>query len=182
MFEPHPQSKPTGDTRAARAFTLVEILVVVVILGLVSAIIVPQIGTRSDLKVASAARMVVADLTYAQNRAIATGRMHYVQFDLAAGTYRILTDLPSTVLTHPVSKDPFVVSFGAARTALADVALESAAFDGMRILCFDELGSPFVSSGSGGASAMEDGEIELRSGDRRVVIRIEPYTGEISVQ
>ena len=39
-----------------RGFTLAEILVVVVILGLVSAVVVPQIGSRSDLRCAAGAR------------------------------------------------------------------------------------------------------------------------------
>ena len=37
-------------------FTLVEILVVVIILGIASAVIVPQIGNSNDLKAAAAAR------------------------------------------------------------------------------------------------------------------------------
>ena len=51
-------------------FTLVEILVVVIILGIAGAIIVPSIGTRNDLKAAAAARVIMADLIYTQNLAI----------------------------------------------------------------------------------------------------------------
>ena len=40
-------------TQHKGAFTLVEILTVVVILGIASAIIVPQISTRDDLKAAA---------------------------------------------------------------------------------------------------------------------------------
>src|SRR5687768_7200473 len=113
-----------------RGFTLVEILMVVVILGIASAVIVPQIGTRSDLKARAAARMVVADLIYAQNMAIATQKWHYVQFDTTNNRYTVYDDMPldpdgtgpqATVvpsphlpINHPVNKSPYVVQFGAA--------------------------------------------------------------------
>jgi len=67
-------------TQPKRAFTLVEILMVVVILAITSAIIIPQISSRDDLKVASAARVVMADLIWAQNRAISTQQKQYVFF------------------------------------------------------------------------------------------------------
>src|SRR4051794_19271606 len=79
--------------RRRAGFTLIEILAVVVILGIASAIIVPQIGSRDDQKAASAARVVMADLLYAQNRAIATQKTHYVLFDTGAQVYRIFDSL-----------------------------------------------------------------------------------------
>src|SRR5437764_11847528 len=63
-----------------RGFTLVEILMVVTILAIASAIIVPQIGTRDDLKQAAGARVVMADLIWAQNRAISTQQKQYIIF------------------------------------------------------------------------------------------------------
>src|SRR5256885_4391767 len=77
------------------AFTLVEILVVVIILGIASAVIVPNLGTRYDLNVAAAARVVMADLMYAQNRAIVTQSMQYVPFDTAGQKYSLLSSKPN---------------------------------------------------------------------------------------
>src|SRR5688572_24441187 len=74
-----------------RAFTLVEILAVVVILGIASAIIIPQIGTRDDMRAAAAARIVVSDLIYAQNLAISSGTAAYVRFDKANKKYWVVT-------------------------------------------------------------------------------------------
>src|SRR5215475_9916349 len=62
-----------GRSHLRRGFTLVEILAVVVILGIASAIIIPQIGSRDDMKAAAAARVLIADLIYAQNLAISSG-------------------------------------------------------------------------------------------------------------
>src|SRR4051812_47762470 len=69
--------------RRSSGFTLAEILAVVVILGIASAIIIPQIGTRDDMRVKAAARTLIADLIYAQNLAISTGQTVYVRFDVA---------------------------------------------------------------------------------------------------
>src|SRR5215212_8481809 len=76
--------------RCRRAFTLIEILTVVLILGIASAIIAPQIGSRNDVKVRAAARVVVADLMYAQNMAIAQQKWMYVKFDDAAEKYQLM--------------------------------------------------------------------------------------------
>src|SRR3982751_6922276 len=74
-------------TQNAKGFTLIEILTVVVILGIAAAAVIPELGTRDDLKIASTARNVMGDLMYAQNRAIATQKKHYVQF--SGSTYTL---------------------------------------------------------------------------------------------
>ena len=61
-------------------FTLIEILVVVIILGIASAVIIPQLGSRDDINAAAAARLVMADIIYAQNSAIVQQKKFYVDF------------------------------------------------------------------------------------------------------
>src|SRR5687767_4923700 len=99
----------------AGAFTLVEILVVVLIIGIAAAVIVPIMGSRDDLKVKSAARLLMADLIYAQNRAISTQQRHYVIFnDTAPQNYRLATSVtPIVNIEHPVTHDSqYAVTFG----------------------------------------------------------------------
>src|SRR5579872_1651697 len=87
-----------------RGFTLIEILMVVVILGIASAIILPQLASRDDLRCAAAARALMADLLYAQSRAIARGQMQYVQF--SSGSYQVMADnagAPGAVINNPVT-------------------------------------------------------------------------------
>ena len=171
----------------ARGFTLVEILVVVVILGIASAIIVPQIGTNNDLKAAAAARLVIADLIYAQNRAIAMQQMHYVKFDLGTTkSYKVLTKFtsPETIVTHPVNKGDYIVTFGAnGMPGLKDCTLDSTtAFDSQTTVAFDELGQPYSVNSTGTATIMTAGQVKVTCGTYSLTITIEPYTGELTVQ
>src|SRR4051812_15921681 len=79
----------------AAGFTLVEILMVVIILGIASAVVVPNLGQRNDLVAAAAARAVVADIMYAQNRAILAQSMRYVWVQADQQRYSLLTCKPT---------------------------------------------------------------------------------------
>jgi prepilin-type N-terminal cleavage/methylation domain-containing protein len=164
-------------------FTLIEILVVVVILGIAAAVIVPHIGSRSDLKATSAARLMMADLIYVQNRSISQQKMHYVQFDLGTGSYTVLVQMTPTkvIITHPVEQSPFVVAIGAAGpSALRDVRIDSVSFDGQVVLAFDEMGTPYAyNPGTNVLTALTSGNIGLKCGKMLLNVIIEPFTGEL---
>src|ERR1700684_3563629 len=119
----------TPATRhSRRAFTLMELLAVVVILALASAVVLPQIGDHDDSKVASAARELTADLLYAQSCAIATGRTHYIVFDAAHGKYTVMDSIdPPHAIGHPVQAGAFEVVIG--RGPLQGVTAEAIDFD-----------------------------------------------------
>ncbi|MGN6728142.1 MAG: pilus assembly FimT family protein, partial [Tepidisphaeraceae bacterium] len=56
--------------RNRAGFTLVELLIVVVIIGIMAAAVVPTVSADADLKLAGATRALMADLAYARLRAI----------------------------------------------------------------------------------------------------------------
>jgi type II secretion system protein H len=168
-------------TSRSRGFTLVEILVVVVILGIASAIIIPSLGSRDDLTCAAAARVLMADLIYAQNRAIATQQRQFV--NVSGNTYSLMEmDSSSTLqnLNHPVNLTPYTQTFGVARTAFDKVAIDSFDFGGPSVVGFDELGSPFSYDTSTGTQTplASAGNIVLSCGAAKLTIAIEPFTGE----
>lgn len=168
-----------------RAFTLIEILVVVVILGIASAVILPSISSRDDLKVAAAARIVMSDLIFAQNRAITTQQLCYIQFDKVAGKYTLLSSAsPAVVIQHPINHTDYVETFGnTGSPGLTGITLTNASFDSQLTLAFDELGSPMAyDPTTQTATALSSGSITLTCGQNSLVISIEPYTGEISIQ
>jgi prepilin-type N-terminal cleavage/methylation domain-containing protein len=183
MFAHKLQTPGARKARATRGgFTLVEILCVVVILGIASAIILPQIGSRSDLIASSGARVLMADLIYAQNRAISLQKPHFVRF--SNQTYTVSDTTTMTAITHPVTKNPYTLTFNIKNTPLESVQLNGVGFGGTStVLRFDEMGSPYsYDIGTGTSTPLgAAGTIEIQSGNCKLTISVEPYTGETSV-
>jgi prepilin-type N-terminal cleavage/methylation domain-containing protein len=182
-YDPYAACSPRANPRG---FTLIEILCVVIILGIAGAVIVPQLGTRDDLRAASAARALMADLIYAQNLAITSQTNHYVAFDIINRRYTVLNSSLS-IVRHPVEKDDYVMTFGPGGTAgLRECTLSSAGFLGTSssdlrtTIGFDELGTPLVRYG-GVVETLTAGEVKVKAGAFELTVRIEPYTGQITV-
>jgi len=163
----------------SRGFTLIELLCVIIIIAIAAVLVIPQMGARGDLKAAAAARTLMADLTYAQNRAIAKQATQYVMFTVASGTYQVQEGSPPATETHPVTLVPFVQTFGS--TGLEDVTLTSANFDGKSIIAFDELGAPYAYDSVNGTVALVSGAIKIASEGYTMTLNIEPYTGEVAL-
>ncbi len=171
-----------------RAFTLIEILAVVFILGLTAAVVLPQMGTRDDLKASAAARMMMADLVYAQNRAITYQANHYVKFDLTHKKYS-LTDSGQNVLTHPVNQTSYTMTYGAGGSyGLTDTSLSIDSINLVGVsntqqttLGFDDLGTPLVYHTDGTIETLTTGTVVVKSNSYKLQITIAPYTGQLSV-
>jgi len=167
--------------RPKRAFTLIEILCVVVILGMASAIIIPQISSRDDLRAVAAARQLMGDLLYAQSRSIALGRMHYVQFNVASGTYQVLDAVsPNNVITNPLTQQEYTVAIGTG--PLANVSYRTINFDGASTVGFDSMGVPYSWTSSAGSVALTSGTLAFKAGNYVKIVTVSPYSGQIKVQ
>ncbi len=152
-------------------YTLVEVLIVVVIIGLAGAIVVPQILASGTLGVQAAARMIIADILYAQNEAIAQQGGRHVVFDVANDSYK-LTDAAGTTLAvewKNGSAENYVVRF-ADDSRFQGVRITAADFGGSNDLGFDDLGTPT----SGGSVTIE------YKGDRYQVT-VAAFTGRVTV-
>lgn len=153
---------------ANRAFTLVEVLMVVVILGVAAWLVVPQLSSPSTLTIQAAARAVIGDLLVAQNEAIGMQAARKAVFDTAGNSYK-LTDQADQTLVMNWRGGSYQTNFNDDKR-FAGVRLSAADFGGQSVVSFDDMGSP----SSGGA-------IDLTAGGVSYRITVAPFTGRVTV-
>lgn len=81
----------------SKGFSLVELIVVIAIMGIMSALIIPKMGSSSsEAKVKAAAREVVTNSRYARDQAITHGKDYTITFNKDASSYTIV-GTPDTI-------------------------------------------------------------------------------------
>jgi len=115
-------------------FTLIELVAVLVIVAVLAAVAVPSLDAIGETRAAMAARQLLRDLTFARQRAVATGTRTWVVFDIDAETWSVLGEDPAapgragaTVLTDPATGRDHVQRLDAG--SFVGVGISSAAFD-----------------------------------------------------
>ncbi len=152
---------------APGGFTLVELLVVVLILAILAAVVIPQAVGVGGVQAQSAARLVLADLEYAQNHAIVTQTNTTVTFDTGGNSYTVSNE--SGTLVHPITKQAYTVDFDT-QHGFGSVSLNAADFGGAPSVTFDALGAPNA-----------DGTVDIVGGSQRYRVSVAPVTGRVRV-
>ncbi len=158
-------------------FTLIEILIVVVLIGIAAMIAVPMMSSAASMQIRSAANMIAADLEYAKSMAITRGQYFSVVFDKNSESYSI-KDQDDNTIWHPVKKGfRYVINF-ASDSRLGQVDIVDAVFGGTNEIKFDYLGSPLNGSGS---ALLVKGTVTLQAGGFLKTVHVEPVTGYITI-
>ncbi len=175
-----------GGATKRSGYTLLELMVVLVLMGIASALVIPNVRGSENIRIQTAVRAIASDIMYAQSDALAYQGRRAVVFDPAANNYWI-AEVAGDELdfnTHAMYKidgpdqrfivDIDITSGGAAQVISAD-------FDGNAILVFDELGGPVAGLDSDAPSA--GGNIIVGGDDGTAYqLSVEPYTGRVTVQ
>ena len=135
-------------------FTLIELIVVMIIIGILAATVLPRIdfgSTSSRASAAGAANMIASDIRYTQECAMATRASKTITFSSGANSY-------SFALT-PNNLDPTgQLPSGVTTTALT--------------LTFNSLGEPTAGGGS---------SVTVSAGGITRTITVTQYTGKVSI-
>ena len=162
------QPQATRKRRPNRAaFTLVEIMMVLVIIAITAAVVIPNAISTASFQATSAARMIATDLQYAQDTAITSQTPVTVTFNVANESYTLSN--ASGTLIHPITKVAYVTAFGTLK-GFSDVGIVSANFGGASVVTFDELGSP-----------NQAGTISLQAGEHAYRLDVAAATGKVTV-
>ena len=171
-------SRRRTPTRLRRGYTLIEVIVTVTIMGLAAAIVVPNMLQGGTLGVQAGARMIVADMLYAQNEAMAQNAARRVLFDPAGNSYTVQhydSDSSSWIADqNPVlggnATTNYIIDFDTDRR-FQGVEITSADFGDETWVEFDDVGNP--SAG---------GTVRLQYGQYRYEIKIAPFSGRLTVK
>ena len=165
-----------GRCRRRPAFTLVEILIVVLVLMIAAAIVIPNIGSAGDSRVTSAARILQADMEVARSLAMRTQQPYSVVFrppDFQS--YKVVANYAgvpysqAVAVGHPVKQgQPFEVTVGTLN-GMDDVRILGADFGGQSYVTFKSLGDPVAA-----------GSVLLQSGNIVMTVSVEGLTGIIT--
>jgi prepilin-type N-terminal cleavage/methylation domain-containing protein len=168
------------NTAAARGFSMIELIVVMLIAGIIAAVAAPTFSNMASTRRAMAAQITVRDLDYARERAISSGTRCWVVFSTGTNSYSVLAENPSspgrvgaTVLNDPASTGRTYVTYFSS-SEFAGVTLQSAAFGTGSEVGFDWLGRPYDFAQTALTAA---GVVTFTGG---TTVTVQPGTGLVS--
>ncbi len=161
---------------ARRAYTLVEVLVVVTILGICASMVAPTMTGSQGLRVQAAVRTIVADITEMQCDALAFQKGRALVFHPDENRY-VTVEVNGTTIDEKLDTLS-QVKFN--QDSFGDAKIKDASFDGDEVLIFDELGSPVTTPG--GSTPATNGTVTITGAGEKYQITIEAYTGRVSVK
>lgn len=170
-----PRTAHARPRRAAAAFTLVELVVVLLVLVVAAGLAMPMFAGGDATRLRQAARLLAADLDYARVESIAhADDPRVVAFDPPAGRYRVAAQSdPATPIAGGVAGQPYDVRFGEGRAEpLAGVAFATdpiAGDNAIRFGIYGELDEP------------ADVAIPLACGDLRLTLTVDRSTGQTAI-
>ena len=174
------------------AYTLIELLIVIVVLGIAGALLIPHLAYKDSLASQAAVRLLISDLSFAQSDALANQEFRRVYF-YADGTgyciFRITEanfDLPFDPNTADYIDDPlgvvgevgrYIVDF-TTKNRFDNVSINLVSIDGGNLyVTYDALGGTVMTGNAPGTG----GQLRVQAADNIYQIDIAPFVGKLTV-
>jgi prepilin-type N-terminal cleavage/methylation domain-containing protein len=162
-----------------RGFTLVEMTVIIVILGILSWIAYPKMAAMDEIRLDAAARRLASDLRYAQNLAMSRRVIHGLLFNAAAEKYTVFAPNAATPITDPADRARTLVVDYTSRAEFKGVQVQSAAFGTTPGVTFDYFGVP---RDTAGVDLTTTGVVVLSYQGSSDSILVAPQTGTVTIR
>lgn len=160
---------------------MVELVAVMVVVGIIAGTAVVSLSATTGNRATMAARQLQRDMTFARQRAVATGTRSWLSFDTSNHTWSVLAENPSSpgragavVLTDPATHDGFTQELDVGQ--FIGVQLSSVNFDTEDWIGFDWLGRPLKKTAET-TPLTADGVVTITGGH---TITVEMSTGHIT--
>ena len=174
----------TPSQQPRHAYTLIELLIVIIMMGIGGALVIPTIDGAEVLRSQAAVRTLVSDIMYAQSDAIASQEPRAIVFDKDTNSYTLvavpgaLIDVDNNTLYDPFSRgNDYVVTFQGGQFGSANIWEVEFDTDDDQILIFDEFGAPVRAPGS--VEPTTGGYIYMQDPNYWFHINIEGMTGQV---
>lgn len=163
-----------------RAYTLVELVAVIVLTAVLAASAAPMIGSVGRSRTSAALEALRTDIAYARSHAMANGRRTWAIINQHQSSWQLLTEPPGSAgiddAQHITAAATGRQAGSAdAATKLDGVIIQTADFDGEQRVGFDRLGTPFVTDNQPLATP---GTVRIQHAG---AVRVEPITGHVHI-
>lgn len=170
-----PLSHPYRRGHTRTAFSLVEILIVTVCLAIAAMLVLPAMASTHVARLQAAGKLMVADLQFAQLRAMGNSAdTCVVVLNPTNNQYHLAhSSDPTTPIKNPATGQPYLTTFGGQRGhQLAGVTFDALSVGGDNKLGFTSLGQ---------LDQAANATITLRCADHTLTISINAATGQTSL-
>jgi prepilin-type N-terminal cleavage/methylation domain-containing protein len=172
-----PAPYTAGRPEFRRAFTLFELVLVVLIIGIAAAAIVPAIGNNlHSSELSTAANMLASDIDFCASTCISQPEAPCaITFDTTHNQYSVIDVNSGGVLTAPMDGLPYVNDFATGRNAqIAGVTITGLVMGSgtLTSLTFDPYGKPVTTA---------DFVITLTYNGQSMSVTVSHLTGDVSI-
>ncbi len=152
-----------------------------VVVGIIAGTAVMSLASTTGKRSATAARQLQRDMTFARQRAVATGTRSWLDFETTAGAWMVRVEktvspdrITASVLTDPATGGDFVQPINTG--TFLGVTMTAIDFDSADWIGFDWLGRPLEKTGEA-TPLVADGSVTFSGGEK---VTIDKDTGHIA--